>query len=226
MDVSPYSSGEKPGAYDKVSTPDYVGSMRQPSPPHVAFKPVDISQPRMLRKNRKQKQPIGKKSSLSPIPDVDNEAVDAPFEEPSVNPFADTNIPIVNAPVAVSRNPSTAGSASIYSTQSGEERQYASPSFVLATLGPPGRDSLTPPSSISHKASNVSSVYSCQSGEERQFGAPSNIWGAGQDRRGLSAYTRSSGSLHSTAEDQLFATWMRREARNDGGKATQLSRLS
>jgi hypothetical protein len=222
LDISPNSTRGKACAYDKISTPDSVEAKRQPSPPHVVFKPVNISQPRMLRKNRKQTQLIDRKSSLSPITDVDNETVDAIFEEPSVNPFADTNTPIVN-PVTVSRHTSTAGSASVYSTQSGEERQYVvNPSFVLAALGPPGLDNsiARPPPSILHKVSNVSSIYSSLSGEERQFGAP------GQDRRRLSAYTRSSGSLHSTAEDQLSATWVRRDARSDGGNATQLSRLS
>jgi hypothetical protein len=223
LDISLDSTRGKAGAYDRISAPDSVEAKRQPSPPHVVFKPVNISQPRMLRKNRKQTQFIDRKSSLSPITDVDNETVDAIFEEPSVNPFADTNTPIVNAPVTVSRHPSTAGSASVYSTQSGEERQYVvNPSFILAALGPPGLDNsiARPPPSILHKVSNVSSIYSSLSGEERQFGSPS------QDRRRLSTYTRSSGSLHSTTEDQLSVTWVRRDARSDGGNAIQLSRLS
>jgi len=177
----------------------------------------------MLRKNRKQTPLIDRKSSLSPITDVNNETVDAMFGEPSVNPFADTITPTANVPVTVSRHPSTAGSASVYSTQSGEERQYVgNPSFVLAALDPPGLDYsiARPPPSLLHKLSNVSSIYSSLSGEQRQFGA------LGQDRKRLSAYTHNSGSLHSTAEDQISAPWVRRAGRNDGGNATQLSRLS
>jgi hypothetical protein len=221
---------EKAGAYyekTKISDPNSVKSMHQ-SASRVVFEPTYISQSRTLRKDRKRKQPVNRKPSLSPIADVDNEAVDAPFEEESVDPFVDTNLPIVNVPASVSRKPSTVGSASVYSAQSGEERQRVdSPSFVLGTLGPPGLDNHVVQHSISHKSSNVSSVYSSQSGEERQFGVPSNFMAVlGQEWGRLFADTNSE-SLNSTSEEPLSAAWMQRGDKNvAGGNTTQLSRLS
>ena len=171
----------------------------------MVFKPAKISQSRTLRKNRGQKQRIDRQPHLSPIVDVDNE-VNASVEQPSLDPFADANALIVNAPASVSHKPSFIGSASVYSTESGEERQYVGDSSsVLAALGPPGLDALMvrSPRSISHKPSHASSIYSSQSGEERDFRVPSNF--LGQDRRRFSTYTHNSGLLYYTAEEQLPA---------------------
>lgn len=194
---------EKAGTYyekTKVSDVDSVKSMHQPASPQVVFKPTHISQSRTLRKDRKRKQPVNRKPSLSPIADVDNETVDAPFEGESVDPFVDTNLPIVNVPASVSRKPSTVGSASIYSAQSGEERQCVdSPSPILGTLGPPGLDSHVIQHPISHKSSNVSSVYSSQSGEERQFGVPPNFMVVLRQEWGRLFADTNSGSLNSTS---------------------------
>lgn len=230
--VSANSAGEVGGAYHqktKVSNPDCVEPTCQPLLPQVVFKPANVSLSRTLRKDRKRKQPIDKKPSLSPIADVDNEAVDAPFEEQSVDPFADTNTPTIDIPASVSRKPSTVGSASVYSTQSGEERHYVvSPSFSQA-LGPPGLDNSVArlPPSISHKPSNVSSVYSSQSGEERQVGVQSNFIAVlSQDWRRLSAHTHSSGSLHSTAEEQLSAAWVQRGSKSAGAHLSRQSQIS
>jgi len=231
--VSPDSANEKADAYNRmhrVSAPDSVEPTHQLSPPQLVFNPAKISQPRTLRKNRRLKQLIDRKPPLSPIADVDNEAVDASLEEPSVDPFADTNALIVNAPVTVSHKPSTIGSASVYSTESGEERQHmGDPSFNLAALGPPGLDTplARPPPSISRKLSNVSSIYSCQSGEERDFGVPSNSLATlDQDRKRFTAYAGSSRPLDSAAKE-LPSAWVRPGARKAReGDETLLSRLS
>jgi len=231
--VSPDSANEKADAYNRmhrVSAPDSVEPTHQLSPPQLVFNPAKISQPRTLRKNRRLKQLIDRKPPLSPIADVDNEAVDASLEEPSVDPFADTNALIVNAPVTVSHKPSTIGSASVYSTESGEERQHmGDPGFNLAALGPPGLDTplARPPPSISRKLSNVSSIYSCQSGEERDFGVPSNSLATlDQDRKRFTAYAGSSRPLDSAAKE-LPSAWVRPGARKAReGDETLLSRLS
>ena len=199
-------------------------------PPQLVFKPANckISQPRTLRKDRRHNRLIDGKSPLSPITDVDNEVVDALLEEPLGNPFANHSALNVNAPGAVTHKPSVIGSASVYSTESGEERQnLGDPSFALATLGPPGLDTPTarPQSSMSHKLSNVSSIYSSQSGEEREFGVPSNfLTMLGPDRRRLSAHSHGSGPLYFAADERAV---MRGGARNAGeGNAMILSRLS
>jgi len=232
--ISPDGANEKPDAYNRmrrVSAPDSVESMGQlSSPPQVVFKPAKISQPRTLRKNKRLKRLIDRKPPLSPIADVDNEAVDASLEEPSINLFADTNAFVVNAPTSISHKPSTIGSASVYSTESGEERQHiGNPSFILEALGPPGLDipMARPRPAISHKPSNVSSIYSCQSGEERDFGVPSNFLATlDQERRRFTASTGSSRPLHSTAEELPSACVRPRAIKAEGRDATQLSRLS
>jgi len=231
--VSPDWANEKVDVYNRmyrVSAPDSVEPTHQLSPPQLVFKHPKISQPRTLRKNRRLKQLIDRKPPLSPIADVDNEAVDASLEELSVDPFADTNALIVNAPATVSHKPSTIGSASVYSTESGEERQHmGDPNFNLAALGPPGLDTrlARPPPSISHKLSNVSSIYSCQSGEERDFGVPlDSLATLDQDRKRFTAYTGSSRPLDS-ATKELPSAWVRPGARKARGEdATLLSRLS
>jgi hypothetical protein len=174
--ISIEGTNEKAGTNQHVSTPHSAEPMPKLLPPHLVFKPSKKLQPRILRKHRKQMLRIDRKPCLSPIADVVDEAADAPFEEPSLDQFTATNPSAVNAWASVSHKPSTVGSASAYSTQSGEERQHViSPSFGQASLGPSGLENpmVHPSPSISHKASNVSSIYSSQSGEERNFGPQS-----------------------------------------------------
>lgn len=237
----PESVSEKRDTYDtetQISIPYSSDPSSHSSSPSLApSKPTKLSTGhRTLRKNRKRKHRLDRKPTLSPIADVDTENAEFTLLEGSpANEYTDENAHRDNLPpFSVCHKPSTIGSASVYSTQSGEERQFGVPSnSVLAALIPPGLDSPVahPPPSITHKPSNVSSVYSNQSGEERQTGALHHFLGLqGPDRRRFSSCTRSSGSLYSTAEEQQPppSAWARPLVRHTGGisNGPQPSRLS
>lgn len=215
----------------KVSSPDSAASAGCSTPPSTPpTPPQKYPTSRTLKKPRKEKYRVERKPTLSPIIDVDSETQEHfQIDEPPV--YAPANLdsgPVIRFAQSVAHKPSTLGSASVYSTQSGEERLYEAPSpFILPASIPPGLDSLPRPlSSISHKPSNVSSVYSNQSGEERISAVPLQFLSAiGQDRQRLSTWTHSSGSLYSTAEEQQApSAWPRPAVRPNG--ATQPSRLS
>jgi hypothetical protein len=218
------SADEKSNAYDrrpKAPTADVVepSSPALSTAPLVPSRPTKLSPaPRMLRKHRRHEQIIEINPTLSPIIDVDADpAVDPP---PTLSPLP-----------TIIHKPSTVGSSSVYSTQSGEDRQFGGgpPNFTLG-LPDPGSPIPRPPLAMSHKPSNVSSVYSNQSGEERMFGVPPHFLAAlGQDRRRFSTWTRSSGSMYSIADEQSPpSAWVIPRARNAGGGADgpQPSRLS
>lgn len=218
------------GRIPKVPTADVV----EPSSPALSTAslvpsgPNKLSPaPRMLKKHRRRKPIIEKNPILSPIIDVDAEirdpAVDLPLDPPILSPLP-----------TIIHKPSTVGSSSIYSTQSGEERQFGvPPNYVLSELGLPDLNSpiTSPPLAISHKPSNVSSLYSSQSGEERMFGVPPNFLSA-LDRRRFSTWTRSSGSTCSIVDEQPpSSAWAIPQARNirggaDGHQPSRLSRVS
>jgi len=210
------SVNEKTDAYydrkTKVTTPDaveFTTSSKSSTTRLVPSKPTKLSpSPRMLRKHRRRTQSIEKMLTLSSI--IDGDA--------SLSP-----------PPAIIHKPSIAGSSSIYSTQSGEERQFdVPPNFLLPELGPPDIDCPISRPPISHKPSNVSSVYSNQSGEERIFGvSPNFLVASGRDRMRFSA-TRSSVSMYSIAHDQSPpSAWATPLGRNTGGaNGPQPSRLS
>ncbi|KZP24873.1 hypothetical protein FIBSPDRAFT_856676, partial [Athelia psychrophila] len=155
---------------------------------------------RTLQKNRKAREHARQKSLLCPILDVDNENVEPTPPTPSTFSEAPPRYssPAIQYPSNIIRKASTVGSASIYSTQSGEERHMSADADLLkAALGMPG---LTAAASISHKLSNVSSAYSSQSGEDRQFSMISHMPHLSQRR--LTGWTPSLGSMYSAAEDQ------------------------
>lgn len=179
----------------------------------TASKPVNFkkSTRRTLRKKEKPAEFIRKNPPLSPIIDVDHESLEP--MSPTQSSISDAPpgyiTPSLDSPPNVIHKPSTIGSASVYSTQSGEERHTdIDQNLVTAALGlPRPADSLItrpPPASISisHKPSNISSIYSNQSGEDRQYAIPSHLMNHNQRR--FSGWTRSSGSLYSAMEEQLF----------------------
>lgn len=246
-------SNEKTDAYSgKPKVPDAI----EPSSPALSTTPLVPSRPtklspslRLLRKHKRRTQNTDKKPTLSSLMDVCTGvwdlAVDRPLlDSPTLSPLPTTTHklstvgssllgpPILSPLPTIIHKPSTIGSSSVYSTQSGEERQFGIYSSTVSE--DPGLPYLyspiaRPPLAISHKPSNISSVYSNQSGEERMFGVPPNFLVAlGHDRTRFSTWTRSSGSMCSIVDEHSPpSAWVRPRARNTGGASEQqLSRLS
>ncbi|KAF7984083.1 hypothetical protein HWV62_17650 [Athelia sp. TMB] len=168
------------------------------------YKPKKPSR-RTLQKNRKAREHARQNSLLAPIMDVDNESAEPTSPtpmSPALSAFSEApprySSPMIRYPSNIIRKPSTVGSASVYSTQSGEERHMsANVDLLKAALGAPG---LGGSASISHKPSNISSVYSSQSGEDREYSIPSHT--AHPSQRRLTGWTPSMGSIYSAGDEQ------------------------
>jgi len=225
--TAPGSSVNSEGAINIIDTVD-ANEKASSSNSHdtaVGFTKHKKHAHRTLQKNRKAHK--REESMLAPILDVESESNEPTSPTPSGFSEAPPRYssPMVQFPSGVVRKASTVGSASIYSTQSGEERHMSVNADLLkAAFGIPA---LNEAASISHKPSNVSSVYSSQSGEDRQYSIMSQAIHPSQKR--LTGWTPSLGSMYSTAEEQhqpSISTRPRIGAKGAAGTPSRLSRFS